>query len=739
MLLWSGLSAFAADPAAAELNSRPAVPSPLDAQPGIVRVYENSFAKAPGDEWSHRSVSQTPQGNHRYLGTFTAERVELALTDLPPHKLLRISFDLYLMKSWDGSSPYWGVKIWDMGVVGGQNLIHSTFGNCGFFTDNNIQSFPETYPCRDYPAWTGATEKQTLGVIQSWGGPQRTFDTSSWYRMSLPFPHTAPSVTLSFEPTPKQGAKDWGIGNVRVEAIPELLKLNEQELTDRFIRLGANDPTDAFKTLWELVAAGDDAVAYLAQRWKQTAEPTDTQLRNWTSQCAGDDLALANQASWSLMTSGLAAYPHLSAQLEAGGLSAAAQERCQEARSWIDLYPETATELRQHRIHHLLEAIGTPAALKLLAQVPAHPARDRSAIPATPPVETQPAPEGSIQLDVRNERAEAVFAALSKQTGIHLDVSGPGIWDTAQPITMQMRNGRFWPTLLEACRQAGLAFERMPSPNGFTVRLTSRNPDSISPARFPCAQSNGFLILATAASRNRSLNYARPDARQQSQMLTLTLLNDPAANVAQISPLAIAQATDSKGADVLGGARWMAMPSGNTGPGAGTGAGITTLVSNAPSEGPQALAHLQVGCSATLVTGMEHLDIPEPLKAESIRRSLALFDLLVQPLAERSRDGRTEYTLRFTFGLKQPPTPQGRTTTPPSTLAESATLADANGHRYTRINIDNSGGNLIREQVVRFTNPDPATIGQPATLSIDLPAATREIPLTFDLENLTLP
>ena len=136
---------------------------------------------------------------------------------------------------------------------------------------------------------------------------------------------------------------------------------------------------------------------------------------------------------------------------------------------------------------------------------------------------------------------------------------------------------------------------------------------------------------------------------------------------------------------------------------------------------------------------MEHLDIPEPLKAESIRRSLALFDLLVQPLAERSRDGRTEYTLRFTFGLKQPPTPQGRTTTPPSTLAESATLADANGHRYTRINIDNSGGNLIREQVVRFTNPDPATIGQPATLSIDLPAATREIPLTFDLENLTLP
>ena len=74
-----------------------------------------------------------------------------------------------------------------------------------------------------------------------------------------------------------------------------------------------------------------------------------------------------------------------------------------------------------------------------------------------------------------------------------------------------------------------------------------------------------------------------------------------------------------------------------------------------------------------------------------------------------------------------------------STLAESATLTDAQGHRYSRLNADGSGSNLVREQVVRFINPDPATIGAPASLCVELPAATRPIPLTFELKELMLP
>ena len=154
-----------------------------------VLIYANALSSSPGSEWSATNIAITPKDQRHYLGDFRKQSVTLSLNPLPEHRQLRVSFDLLLMQSWDGSSKYWGECFWDLDVINGANLIHTTFGNCGFFCDNNEQAFPDNWPCGPHPAWTGSVEHQTLGVIQSWGGPDRTFDCSSVYHFDLAFPH----------------------------------------------------------------------------------------------------------------------------------------------------------------------------------------------------------------------------------------------------------------------------------------------------------------------------------------------------------------------------------------------------------------------------------------------------------------------------------------------------------------------------------------------------------------------
>jgi hypothetical protein len=197
-----------------------------------------------------------------YLGKFGRDKVTLSLGALPNHKLVRLSFDLLLMQSWDGSSKTYGESRWNLDVVDGPNLIQTTFGNCGFFSDNNVQNFPDNRPFGAYPAWTGAIEEETLGTIQSWGGPNRTFDCSSIYHLDLAFPHSGNSVKLCFQGFKPD--KTWGLRNVQVEALSKFAAYSPKEFASLWEKLADDDPMIAFKAKWDLIAGGPSTVAFLA-------------------------------------------------------------------------------------------------------------------------------------------------------------------------------------------------------------------------------------------------------------------------------------------------------------------------------------------------------------------------------------------------------------------------------------------------------------------------------------------
>ena len=189
-------------------------------------VYSNNFENVsePINEWSGGKTDTTPgtiqHSSDRFLGIFgESEATSLTINDLPEWtEQIKLTFDLYVIRSWDGSNNGFGPDIWEINVEGGDVLLHTTFSNIG--AAGFDQSYPGSYPEDTYPMRTGAVETDTLGYPIDYSG-------DAVYKLIFPFPYAGNStLVLNFlgslvrtsYPFPDEG---WGIDNIRVEAVPE--------------------------------------------------------------------------------------------------------------------------------------------------------------------------------------------------------------------------------------------------------------------------------------------------------------------------------------------------------------------------------------------------------------------------------------------------------------------------------------------------------------------------------------
>ena len=179
-------------------------------------VYTQDFEGEVGAEWSYRVTERTPVGERGFLGQFGNDAVKLTLNDLPPHGVITVSFDLFIIRTWDGSGENgWGTDVWTLGVENGPVLLDTTFSypGCPF----PRQDFPGRYGSAHYTGGTGAAEMNTLGYTWTFSdGVPRPLD--SVYRLSFAFPHSGDSLTLNFGASGLQELFDesWGLDNVRV-------------------------------------------------------------------------------------------------------------------------------------------------------------------------------------------------------------------------------------------------------------------------------------------------------------------------------------------------------------------------------------------------------------------------------------------------------------------------------------------------------------------------------------------
>ena len=193
----------------------------MNVVPSLV-VYENDFEGGVGEEWCYTNISTTPSGRS-FLGEFNNQNVCLRLDDLPSHTLVTISFDLYIIRSWDGNQVLWPLELdtfllpnspvgpdeWQLHVAG-ETLLHTTFSNWDWL------GFPQAYPglILDgiYPGRTGAIENNTLGF---------TFDSypmDAVYHLIFHLEHIGDLLVLNFSAMGLQPMADesWGLDNIKI-------------------------------------------------------------------------------------------------------------------------------------------------------------------------------------------------------------------------------------------------------------------------------------------------------------------------------------------------------------------------------------------------------------------------------------------------------------------------------------------------------------------------------------------
>jgi hypothetical protein len=171
-------------------------------------VYQNGFEGSVGSEWSSSATSQTPAGARRFLGKFANDTVSLSLLDLPAHTEATLSFDLFIIDTWDGNNTDFGPDRWQV-TQDGVNLLDTTFSQ---HIDEYLQSYPDPY-LSNHRRRTGAAEVDTLGYTEF---------GDSVYSLSFSFPHLDDSLEFSFSAIGLEDvdSESWGLDNVVVSIKP---------------------------------------------------------------------------------------------------------------------------------------------------------------------------------------------------------------------------------------------------------------------------------------------------------------------------------------------------------------------------------------------------------------------------------------------------------------------------------------------------------------------------------------
>jgi hypothetical protein len=220
-------SLFGADVYFNDFNGPLGTTYPEWTSPGYTNTANQAGTVTAGSGPQVVATVVSPNGRQGFLGEFggpillTArpydpqhfvrvdQTVTLTLRNLKPHTSATVTFDLYILKSWDGNNPNYGPDRWSLSVQGGPTLLDTTFSN-------NPKTRPydlslQNYPVADSPHQAGAVAVNTLGY---------TFFGDSTYHLTFTFPHVGDTLALNFSSSLFEGKgiedESWGLDHVRV-------------------------------------------------------------------------------------------------------------------------------------------------------------------------------------------------------------------------------------------------------------------------------------------------------------------------------------------------------------------------------------------------------------------------------------------------------------------------------------------------------------------------------------------
>jgi hypothetical protein len=329
-------------------------------------VYSTDFQGPLGKQWSAIRAASSPKGGRTFLGQFGSETVSLTLKDLPAHTYVRVSFDLLIINTWDGSHEGNGPDHWQLSVKDGPQLIHTTFSIAANWPSHN-QAFPDIYPFGSHSGRLGAAAEDSLG-----------YQNDLVYNLSVVFPHREKLLDLGFSAANLQDVSDesWGLDNVKVEvfAEPPAVHLTDEQLGKLSAELVGADPVAAHKAMWQLIGAGDRAVGFLRARAlaKPEAETVadSGEIAALISRLDDDQWRVRDRATRELRERIDEAEPQIRKALQ-GDCSAELRARLEEILKSSGRASQARIDPRV-RVLWALRIIGSPKAEKLLRELAAH-------------------------------------------------------------------------------------------------------------------------------------------------------------------------------------------------------------------------------------------------------------------------------------------------------------------------------------------------------------------------------
>lgn len=353
-----------------------------------------------------------------------------------------------------------------------------------------------------------------------------------------------------------------------------------------------------------------------------------------------------------------------------------------------------------------------------------------------PPAAATSAPavrKGTLNLELNGVGADEGFDQLGKQAGVDIAANDPQLWANAEPIDLQVKDGYFWPTLIEMCGQARLRFNPHYG-NGRSVMLERMTPEQQKMPALPMSAHEGTIVRATYANRSATVNYESPNPGNSSSQFSiqLSVLMDPGLTTMGATQVVATEAADDRGNSLVPPGRDGSMMFGGQDNQLILQAAVNLLC---PKEVGTKITKLKGYVRTTTAAKSELVEIESPLKAEPHTKETPEYTITIGPLKPGQGTPKS-YELKVTFQAKErKPGGLRRQSSDLWTLINRIELRDADGKRLGYAG-GGGGGGPVQEYTVRYR---AESAGEPAKLVWRIPTEIRELRIPFEFMDLAIP
>jgi hypothetical protein len=361
------------------------------------------------------------------------------------------------------------------------------------------------------------------------------------------------------------------------------------------------------------------------------------------------------------------------------------------------------------------------------------------ALPATHPAMQSPQAASvltatSITMKVQAAPAMTALAELSKQSGYEIRPYDARQTARGPSVSVEAVAQPFWAVLREICAKGNLNLYNNGGDTDRRIQIAPSNWGGQGMMKASASIKGPFMCTLSNLERINNVDMSKPGEVSRSISVQMNVFVEPKVHATQVSYQPVVdEAVDENGNSMVPEHRGDEHSSMQSGRGISWYASLTLPY---PKSNPgHRIAKLSGHIGATLQLQSEPMEIDDPLNAAETTKSIGGRHFTFKSLKKEG----DRYMLEIVFyrdGRDQQEFSQAFNESP------SIKLTDAKGRAYR---FYNSGGNGDGETITRrFTlqkrSRDAADApGEPVKLVIEVPTATQNVPIPFELIDLPMP